>query len=158
MVAHPEQELRFTRAAQAVPFWIGGAVLLGAALVLAAISLHRPDHPALPHPLWALPPLALAWAGLRIAHRCTRHAYLILTPLGIEIFPLFRPARSMRLIYWGEIDRAEFGERVLTLHFREPGGVHLSLAPIPPVRRPLLQRALDGRLENDRQATAADRQ
>jgi len=147
-VAEPHKELRFTRAAQAVPFWLAAAVCAVAALVLGAVSLYRPENPALPHPLWALLPLVLAWLCLRVAIRCTRHAYLILSPLGVEIFPFFRPVSGMQMVPWAQIAGAEVGERTLTLHFNEEqsAGIHLSLTPIPRARRPLLAKAIEGRL------------
>ena len=147
-VAEPHKELRFPRAAQAVPFWLAAAVCAVAALVLGAVSLYRPENPALPHPLWALLPLVLAWLCLRVAIRCTRHAYLILSPLGVEIFPFFRPVSGMQMVPWAQIAGAEVGERTLTLHFNEEqsAGIHLSLTPIPRARRPLLAKAIEGRL------------
>lgn len=159
-VAEPQKELRFTRAAQALPFWLAGAALIAAALILVVASFYRADNPALPHPAWAALPLVLAWASLRVAHRCTRHAYLILTPLGIEIFPFLRPERNLQLVYWGQVADAEFTDRRMTLHFNEEqsAGVHLSLVPIPRARRDLLRRAIEGRLEKNRQSASDHRQ
>ncbi|BCX47660.1 hypothetical protein HAHE_15680 [Haloferula helveola] len=148
-VVEPHKELRFTRAAQAVPFWIGAAVTAGIAIVLISISFHRVDNPALPHPAWSLIPLALCWICMRLALHCTRHAYLILSPLGVEIFPFFRPVSGMRMIPWGEIDSVEVGKHIATLHFDpdQNSGIHLELSPIPKNRRPLLAKALKGRIE-----------
>lgn len=159
-VAEPQKELRFTRAGQALPFWLAGAMLLACALILISVSFHRADHPALPHPAWAALPLGLAWACLRTAHRCTRHAYLILTPLGLEIFPFLRPEKNLQVLYWSEITDASFSGDRLTLHFNaeHSAGIHLSLRPIPKARRPLLRRALEGRLENNRQSASDHRQ
>lgn len=153
-VAEPHKELRFTRAGQAVPFWIAAAVFTAAAIVLASVSLNRPDNPSLPHPLWALLPLGLAAASLRVALRCTRHAYLILSPLGVEVFPFFRPADGMRLVPWAEITAAEIGDHFLTLHFNQEqtAGLHLSLAPIARPRRQLLADAIRGRVKSPEQA------
>ncbi|MEM1084854.1 MAG: hypothetical protein AAGI48_12150 [Verrucomicrobiota bacterium] len=150
-VAEPHKELRFTRAAQAVPFWIAGAVLAAAAIVLVVIGFYRRDHPALPHPAWALLPLTLAWLCLRIALRCTKHAYLILSPLGVEVFPFFKPVSGMQMIPWGQITEVEVGRHLITLHFAEDqsSGIHLSLSPIPKSRRPLLAKALQGRLDSE---------
>lgn len=147
-VAEPHKELRFTRAAQAVPFWIGAAVCAAAALVLLSLAAQRDANPALPHPLWALVPLAAGYLFIRAALHCTRRAYLILTPLGIEIFPFFRPVQGMQLIPWQQIDAFEIGPHLLTLHFAadQSGGVHLTLAPIPRDKRPMLAKALEGRL------------
>lgn len=147
-VAEPHKELRFTRAAQAVPFWIAAAVAAAAAITLFLIGLHRPDHPDLPAPAWAALPALLCLASLRLAIRCTRHAYLILSPLGVEVFPFFRPASGMRLIPWSQIHAIEIGKHLVTIHFdaTQKSGVHLDLAPIPKARRPLLIKALESRV------------
>lgn len=145
----PEKELRFTRAGQAAVFWIAAAVLAAAALTLIATSIYRDINPALPHPLWCLVPFALCILAARFAVRLTRHAYLILTPLGIEIFPFFRPAAGMNLISWQEIHSAEVDGNFhrLTLHHNaeKTSGVHLSLRPIEAARRPLLAKAVIAR-------------
>ena len=152
---HPEQELRFTRAAQSVPFWLITAVLGAAAITLLACSFYRNINPALPHPLWALLPLVPAWLSAKAAYRMIRHAYLILTPLGVEIFPLIRPQQGMRVVYWQEIDGMESNESqtCLTLHFDadKTGGIHLSLRPIPKARRELLVHALEQRISGGKE-------
>ena len=146
----PEQELRFTRSGQAPLFWVASAVLAGVASTVVACSLYREVNPELPHPAWACLPLLLAYGSARIAIRLTRHAYLILTPLGIEIFPFFRPAQNMQLVSWSEIHDAELSPNLtlLTLHHDagKTSGLHLSLKPIPTGIRPLLARAISGRL------------
>lgn len=146
----PEQELRFTRSGQAPLFWIMSAVLVGMAVTLVACGLYREVNPDLPHPAWSLAPLLLAYATARTAIRLTRHAYLILTPLGIEIFPFFKPTQHMQLVTWGEIHAAEISPAgtLLTLHHdaTKTSGIHLSLKPVRPENRPLLARALAGRL------------
>jgi hypothetical protein len=75
---------------------------------------------------------------------------LIFTPLGIEIFPFFRPASGMRLILWQEVSHAEVDEMLtrLTLHHdaAKTSGIHLSLAPIRRDRRSLLAKAVIGRV------------
>lgn len=142
----PEKELRFTRSGQARLFWVAAAVLAGAAVTLLACAHYRGTNPQLPHAAWALLPLALAALAVRTAIHLTRHAYLILTPLGIEIFPFFAPARSMRMIAWHEIADAEINEALtlLTLHHNaeRTSGLHLSLAPIRRDRRELLAKAV----------------
>lgn len=147
-VAEPHKELRFTRAAQAVPFWIVAAVSAAAAITLFFVGLNRPDNPDLPAPGWAAVPALVCWASLRLAIHCTRHAYLILSPLGLEIFPFFRPAAGMRLVPWSEIHSVEVGKHLVTLHFNasQEAGVHLDLGPIPKARQPLLTKALQGRV------------
>jgi len=126
-VAEPQKELRFTRAGQALPFMILAAVAFMAALVL---------------------PLVLAVVLVRVAWRCARHAYILLSPIGVEIFPFFRPAAGMQVIPWAQIVAAEVDDSRLTLHFTEEktAGIHLSLAPLSKDRRELLARAIRGRL------------
>jgi len=149
-VAEPEKELRFTRAHQAIGFWIAAAVLVMAALVFLLLAPYRAENPQLPSPLWGILPLALAWLAARIAIRCTRHAYLILSPIGIEIFPFFRPDQNLQIIPWAQITAADIDDppTLLTLHFNpeKTAGTHISLSPIPKPRRPLLTRAIRGRL------------
>ena len=149
-IQSPEKELRFTRSGQAPLFWVGAAVLAATGTTMLATAIYRDINPQLPHPAWALLPLVLAAAMARLAVGLTRHAYLILTPLGIEIFPFFRPAESMRLVLWQEVDHAEVDEKItrLTLH-RDAGktsGIHLSLTPIRADRRTLLAKAVIGRV------------
>ena len=149
-IQSPEKELRFTRSGQATLFWVGAAVLAGVGITLLATTIYRDINPALPHPTWALVPLACAGFLVQTAVRLTRHAYLILTPLGIEVFPFFRPADGMRLIIWQEIDHAEVNEKItrLTLHHDsgKTSGIHLALTPIRVDRRTLLAKAVIGRL------------
>ncbi len=142
----PEKELRFTRSGQAPAFWLAAAVFTCATVTLLACAMYRDVNPQLPHPAWAILPLALALLAGRTAVHLTRHAYLILTPLGIEVFPFFRPAKCMRLVSWLEIADAEVDAdlRLLTLHHdvQRSSGLHLSLAPIREDRRELLAKAV----------------
>lgn len=146
----PEKELRFTRSGQAGAFWVLAAVLAASGITLCATGIYRDINPLLPHPAWALLPLGLAGAVARFAVGLTRHAYLILTPLGIEIFPFFRPAEGLRLVTWQEVESAEVNEQTtrLTLHHdsEKSSGIHLSLKPIRADRRSLLAKAVIGRL------------
>jgi hypothetical protein len=148
-VQSPEKELRFTRSGQAVVFWVTSAVLTAVGMTLLATSVYREINPQLPHPAWAVPPLVLAAASVWLAVRLTRHAYLILTPLGIEIFPFFRPSSGMRLVLWQEIDSAEVDAEhtLLTLHHdaAKTSGIRLSLRPIRSDRRDFLGKAVLGR-------------
>ncbi|MEX1049206.1 MAG: hypothetical protein WED15_06740 [Akkermansiaceae bacterium] len=150
MLQSPEKELRFTRSGQAASFWVLAAVFAAMAITLLATAIYRDINPLLPHPVWSLLPLTLAMLSTRLALRLTRHAYLILTPLGIEIFPFFRPAHGMRLVVWQEVVTAEVNERLtrLTLHHNpeKSSGIHLSLTPIRADRRRLLAKAVIGRL------------
>lgn len=144
-IQSPEKELRFTRSGQATIFWIVAAVFLVASISILANGIERRENPA-----WALIPATLTWLAVRTAVRMTKHAYLILTPLGIEIFPLFKPQTSMQMVMWNEIDGAETDPSLtrLTLHHNaeKTSGVHLSLRPIRKDRRALLAKAISGRV------------
>lgn len=150
-VSAPEKELRFTRSGQARLFWILSAMLAGVAVTLLATAAYRSVNPEIPHPVWALLPLAGSLGLARLAFWLTRHAYVILTPLGIEVFPFFRPASGMSVIFWQEIHSAEVDPAlsILTLHrdAEKTSGVHLTLRPIHPDRRGFLTRAVLGRLK-----------
>ena len=91
--------------------------------------------------------MGVAALMVRFAIRCTRHAYLILSPIGVEIFPLFRPETGMQLIAWAQIDSAEIDAGRLTLHYNpeKTAGLHLSLRPIARPQRDLLTKAIQGR-------------
>ena len=152
-VQSPEKELRFTRSGQAVIFWLLAAMLAGTAVTLGLTSLYRDINPDVPHPAWIFLPLVAAIFLLRLAVRMTRHAYLILTPMGVEIFPLWRPEQGMRLVLWQEIDAVEFDEHMthmthMTLHFdaAKTSGVHVSLRPIRAGLREVLAKAVRGRV------------
>jgi hypothetical protein len=150
-IQSPEQELRFTRSGQAAGFWLAAAMLAAAAVTLAATSIYRGVNPHLPHPAWALAPLAAGIVAARLAWRLTRHAYLILTPIGIEIFPFLRPAAGMNLVAWQEIEAMETDAagNLLTLHHNaaKTSGIHLTLRPIRADRRALLVKAVAGRVK-----------
>lgn len=149
-VKAPEKELRFTRSRQAIPFYLGGAILLGLATTILVTSYYRDINPELPHPLWALGLVTVAALMLLVAQRMTQHAYLILSPVGLEIFPLYRPVKTMSIVYWQEIHLAEMddAQKWLTLHTSKElsSGVSLSLAPIRKDIRPLLAQAVMGRV------------
>jgi lysylphosphatidylglycerol synthetase-like protein (DUF2156 family) len=149
-IQSPEKELRFTRSGQASLFWMASAVLTAMGVTVLATAIYRDINPDLPHPAWALVPLAFAAFMAHTAVSLTRHAYLILTPLGIEIFPFFRPASGMRLVTWQEVNHAEVNEEKtrLTLHHDagKTSGIHLSLTPIRSDRRTLLAKAVIGRI------------
>jgi len=152
-IAAPEKELRFTRSGQAIWFWLAALLMVAAAVVIFIAASGRITEPERIHPAWAIAPLLLAWLAAKLALRLTRHAYLILTPLGIEIFPFLRPAANMQLVGWGEIEDAEVDDlfRMLTLHFNaaRTAGIHLSLRPIREDLRPLLAKAVLERMSGE---------
>ena len=64
----PEKELRFTRSGQAPAFWLAAAVFTCATVTLLACAMYRDVNPQLPHPAWAILPLALALLALSLIH------------------------------------------------------------------------------------------
>ena len=145
-IASPDKELRFTRAAQGRLWLVLASLLLVMAIgiVLLATQGTEFEPPRLQGYAWiAALPLVASWVMFRLAVRCIRHAYLIFTPLGLEIFPLLRPERTMQLLLWAEIHSLECDDRLrqLAVHFNseKSAGVILSLAPILPAQRALLR-------------------
>jgi len=150
-VAEPEKELRFTRAAQAPIFYGVSVIFCAATMALFMFSTQDwgTDPPLLEGWFWlCLPGLILTFGFFRVGLRCTRHAYLILSPLGIEIFPFIKPEKNLQIIYWSEVVGADFSadSKRMILHFNEEkkSGVVVSLMPIPAARRGLLEKAVLG--------------
>jgi hypothetical protein len=154
----PFQELRFTRSRQAVTFVIAGVVFL---CLAAAAMLWWFQWVERPGWLWlaALAPTLLSWACLRSAVSMTRHAYLLLSPIGIEIFPFLRPARNMQLVSWSEIAHAAVtpDHRMLELSLTGGGKIFITLAPVKRSAVPLLKKAVCGVMEKraDGESSAA---
>jgi len=147
-IAEPQKELRFTRAGQAVVFGIAAAACVMAGLVFFRVAPYRAIDPELPHPAWGWIFIGAAVLLVWLAVHCAKHAYLILSPIGVEIFPFFRPGTNMQVIPWAQIAAADIDNSRLTLHFsaEKTSGIHLSLSPISKDRRPLLAKAIQGRL------------
>ncbi len=148
-LAEPQKELRFTRSGQAVPLLLLAAVFATAAIILLACASYRSENPELPSPLWAVLPLVLSGSLIWLAQHLTRYAYIILTPLGLEIFPFYKPAQGMQLIPWADIDTAEIDRsyKLLTLHFspQKTSGMHITLRPVKAGIRPFLAKAVIAR-------------
>lgn len=147
-VAEPHKELRFTRAGQAQGFYITGAVFI--TLTVFILITWLMGHPSFR--CWMLaPPAAISFGFIHLALHCTRHAYLILTPLGVEVFPLWKPEKNLLLIYWTEIESAEIEDSRLKLHRNQQktSGVVISIKPILKCHRALLAKAIRGRMTED---------
>lgn len=153
-LAEPEKELRFTRAAQAWLFYTVAVICF--ALSMAVFILSTQDWgmggPMLDGWLWlCIPGAALTFLMFRLGLHCTQHAYIILSPLGVEIFPFIKPEKNLQILYWSEVADAEFSShaKALILHFTEEkkSGVVVSLNPIPSGRRHLLEAAVLGVME-----------
>ena len=150
-IIEPHKELRFTRGSQASLFAMLAAVCGGASVAIVILNLLLKD----PLISWwgVLAPLPPAFICARLCLHCVRHAYLILTPLGIEIFPFFKPQENLQILYWSQISDAEVNkhdELVIHLNEDKTSGVVASLSPLLPVRRKLLARAIAGRMDDKR--------
>jgi len=153
-IAEPEKELRFTRAAQGGVFFACSAVIFAmtvAVFILSTLGWGN-SEPLLQGWWWlSLVGMVLCFILMRLGLRCARHAYIILNPLGVEIFPFFKAKDNLQIIYWSQVADAEFplGAKRLVLHFTEEknSGVVASLRPIPASRRHLLEEAIMGVLE-----------
>ena len=151
-VARPEQELRFTRSRQAMTFLAAGMVIFCLACLVfftgAPVSDIAADQ-AHHRSLWALPIMVPALSCFWAVVHCTSHAYIILTPLGVELFPFWRPSRNMQVIYWPEIRSAGVSGdlRTLTLKLKS-GQIMATLVPITRRARSLLKQAVEGRMAN----------
>ncbi len=149
-VLDPAKELRFTRSAQAVFFAIIGSILLtiGVTLLLVIYTVHTNDHlDNLPFPMWLIfspwiPMIPCFW----VCYHCAKYPYLIFSPIGIEVFPFWKPIKNFNLIEWGLVRLVDFETSRMTLHFTEEktSGVVLSLSPLSKNSRILLKRALEG--------------
>lgn len=158
-VAEPEKELRFTRGSQAPLFYMISALTVcgGMALMILSTQNWGMDEPPLKDWWWlAIPDILVGFWFLRLGMRCSKHAYIILTPLAVEIFPFFNARKNLRVVYWSEVHDAEVKDGKLMLHFSEhkDSGVVASLQPIPPRQRDLLKTAVDG-LMNQRRSTSS---
>jgi len=150
-LAEPEKELRFTRAGQAGFFYAAAVIFFAASMAVFILSTQDwgMAAPLLHGWLWlSVLGLLLTFAALRTGLRCTRHAYLIFSPLGVEIFPFFKAEKNLQIIYWSELADTEISPDLsqMTLHFNaeKTSGVVVSLSPIPRRRRHLLKKAVLG--------------
>ena len=148
-IAEPEKELRFTRARQAPLFFAVAVISFAVSLGIFILSTQDwgMEEPLLKGWWWlCLPGLIVCYLMIRLGLRCTRHAYIILSPLGVEIFPFFKARENLQIIYWSQVADAEVKEGNLFLHFSEEkkSGVIASMSPIPAERRELLEKAVIG--------------
>ena len=150
--ADPGKELRFTRSAQAAHFATAAVFFLCipfAWLSLAFWPWHADGTPLLDARWPALLPLPAAAILLWLAIHCASHAYIILSPVGLEIFPLWFPAENFRLVPWTHVAgaRAENGNLIIDFPpAGSGGGIVLSLSPLRHDQRELLWHAIERRL------------
>lgn len=147
MVSNPEKEIRFTRSQQARNYAVLGAILISVAATLLATVIWGKGSSV--HPLAAVPFLLLAAGVFWLSFHCARHAFIILSPVGIEFFPFVKPSQNFRVWAWSEFHHAEIIGSQLYLHFNseETGGAVISLRPLAARSRELLDVAIEGRMD-----------
>lgn len=152
--AEPGKELRFTRAAQALHFVVGAVLSFCASFALLTLALWpwHPDDSPLMHAWWpGLLPLPLMAVFLWIAIYCASHAYVILSPVGIEIFPFWFPTENFRLVAWTQVAavRAENGRLIIDFPpVGQGGGIILDLGPLRAPQRAMLFEAIQRRMNS----------
>lgn len=147
MLSNPEKEIRFTRSGQARTFAILGAFLIAVSVTLFATAYFGTGSPV--HPLLPFPFLLLAGGFFWLSFHCVKHAFIILSPVGIEFFPFIKPTKNFRLWSWSEFHHAEIIGKNLYLHFneKETGGAIISLSPMVESSLKLLDVAIEGRMD-----------
>ena len=97
------KEIRFTRSGQSVLFLLIAIVLFAIGVGLFVLSVDfgwESQPPRLDSPWWGLLVLpfviASGWLGIHLA----KHAYMIFSPVGIELFPFYKPSDNMQVLYW----------------------------------------------------------
>ena len=149
-VAESHKELRFTRSRQASLFFLFTAFLLmlGVGSFVALFASWGPNDADFSFYAWlCLLPLIPAYFTLRLAIHCIRHAYILLTPLGVEVFPFFKPQKNLQIIFWQEIDHFDLTTALLTLHSSsdKTSGTVLTLKPLAAAQISLLRKAIEAR-------------
>ena len=152
MLSDLSMEVRFTRARQAVVWWLLAVFFLLVPMLgtLMAILPSPWGAESLRSYWWLLPFfLGISYGCGRLAVRCVRRAYLIFSPVGVEIFPFYDPANHLEVVQWSQIDHAEVKKSVLILHFdaAQTCGKVISLAPISRARRALVAKLMEERSE-----------
>ncbi len=144
------QEIRFTRNAQAVHFFVLALVFfcVGIALYCLSLDLWKTQEPLLKqswYGLLTLPFIGLSvWAGVHLA----KHAYMIFSPIGIEIFPFFYPSKNMQVLYWQEVEDVAItpdGKMLeVTLLSEGENKIFIATEPLRSKSRDLLGKTIDG--------------
>ena len=122
MLTDKAMEVRFTRSRQAISWWLMAAFtfLVGLLAVVMALLPAPWGRPELQSFWWLLPfLLGFCYWCIRVGLRCVKHAYLIFSPVGVEIFPFSDPENKLDVVSWAQIDHFEMRGCNLILHFDE---------------------------------------
>lgn len=138
-----QKEVRFTRNLQGAQFTVvGGLLALLGLLPLFALMrvLWRTGHILFSqHAAWMVC-LPLGLALFYFGSQMLRHAYIVFTPLGLELYPFFKPKTNMQLLFWSEIEALSLSEdkRALEIALPNERKIFVSLSPMREESRLLL--------------------
>ena len=153
-IKEPEKELRFTRSRQAVTFV--GAGLISLCIVgfiwfqIYFKSLENNQNLTLIVPiLLSISLIIITGIFFWVAVHCTRHALIILSPLGLELFPFWFPVKNFRMLYWSEINDAKINKEMnlLSIDCNNGSKIFISIKPIPTNIRSYLKTAIERRMQ-----------
>ena len=157
-ITEPEKELRFTRSRQGLTFVTASILCFCLAgfiwfrvyfNYLESSQINELIIPIVVSTFF----IVLAILFFFVAVHCTRHAILILTPLGLELFPFWFPVKNFRMIYWSEMDNAFVSEDMKFMHIDCESGskILISMSPIATDLRSYLKVAVEGRMKEKNQ-------
>ena len=158
-IQEPEKELRFTRSRQAITFVAAGLISL---CILGFIwfqvyfnGLNNQNGPLIFPILCSIILITMAVLFFLVAIHCTQHALIILSPLGLELFPFWFPVKNFRMLYWSEINDAKINKEMnlLSIDCNNGSKIFISIKPIPTKIRSYLKTAIDGRMQEKHKDT-----
>lgn len=144
-VAREQRELRFTRNAWALWLYFWGVYLV-LGMAMAACMTFRPRIPFWVEAACWTGGILLAAVCFWLAVVCMRRAYVLLTPLGVEILPLWKPEKRMKVYPWYGID--DWSPRLggIVLLMSDGSSDRINLFCMRARQRELLTTALTGRI------------
>lgn len=150
------RELRFTRNSWGFQATLLGVFFWGIGLCILGTSFQEVFTQALPQDkadatrslIYTLIPLILGFVCLMRARWLLKHAYIICSPISIDIFPLKHAEKDLIVIPWGEIVHHGIKEngKVLFLSTHEDTYT-IPLTPLRPQSRYILAQVLEQKLK-----------
>lgn len=144
-VPREQRELRFTRNAWALWLYFWGVYLV-LGMAMAACITFRPHVPVWVEVVCWGGGMLLAAACFWLAVVCMRRTYVLLTPLGVEVLPLRKPEKRMKVYPWYGIE--DWSPRLggVVLSMSDGSSVRINLLCMRARQRELLTTALTGRI------------
>ena len=157
-ITEPEKELRFTRSRQGLTFVTTSILCFcSAGFIWFRVYFNYLESSQINELMIPIVVstflIVLAILFFFVAVHCTRHAILILTPLGLELFPFWFPVKNFRMIYWSEMDNVFVSEDMKLMHidFNSGSKILVSMSPIATHLRSYLKVAVEGRMKEKNQ-------